>query len=297
MTATLTGPSPFVSDTEGITFLELEITGKCNLACAHCYADSGPRGTHGTMTADDWKRVIDQADESPSIKAVQFIGGEPTEHPDFIELMTHALTTDLGVEVYSNLVKVTPELWELYSHPNAFLATSYYSDDPATHDAITRRRGSHAATLFNITEAVRRGIIIRAGVVEQSENQRAHEAAEQLRTLGVHVNEDRMRAVGRGDRNGIRSVSELCGKCAKNNLAISPDGEVWGCTLSRFLPSPGNVKVQSLAAILDGPGLAKLQAAIPPRTRQCEPDGDSAPSVCGPDVKRAPAVIGQKAAS
>jgi hypothetical protein len=60
MTAVLT-ESPFTSETEGITFLELEITGKCNLACSHCYAESGPRGTHGTMTVDDWKRVVNLA--------------------------------------------------------------------------------------------------------------------------------------------------------------------------------------------------------------------------------------------
>lgn len=295
--------SPFDSDTEGITFLELEITGKCKLFCLHCYAESGPRGTHGTMTVNDWRRVITEAAESRSIKAVQFIGGEPTEHPDFTTLMTHALSTTLGVEVYSNLVHITPELWELFSHANVFLATSYYSDDPVKHDAITRRKGSHAATLANITEAVRRGIVIRAGVVELSEDQRAAEAAEQLRALGVdHVNLDRMRGIGRGDRTGIRSITELCGRCAKNNLAISPDGEVWGCTMCRFLPSPGNVKTQSLATILSGAELAKLQAAIPPRTKGCDPGGDSALSVCGPDVcgpfgQKTPALIGPKAAT
>lgn len=289
--------SPFETDTEGITFLELEITGNCNLHCAHCYADSGPRGTHGTMTVADWKNVIDQAYVHETIASVQFIGGEPTEHPAFAELMTYALETGLGVEVYTNLVAVTPELWELYSHPNAYLATSYYSDVPETHDAITRRKGSHFATLTNIKEAVRRGIIIRAGVVEQHPGQRATEAAEQLRDLGVIVNHDRMRAVGRGDqtRSGISSVTELCGKCAKNNLAIGPNGDVWGCTISRFLPSPGNVKVTPLAEILASTAFGQLRAVIPPRIRGCGPDSDSAPSVCGPDVKRAPAAALPKA--
>ena len=33
-----------------VTFLELEITGQCQLVCAHCYAESGPGGSHGSMT-------------------------------------------------------------------------------------------------------------------------------------------------------------------------------------------------------------------------------------------------------
>lgn len=50
---------------EAISFMELEITGLCQLKCRHCYADSGPESDHGTMTADDWERVIDDATRLP----------------------------------------------------------------------------------------------------------------------------------------------------------------------------------------------------------------------------------------
>jgi MoaA/NifB/PqqE/SkfB family radical SAM enzyme len=46
---------------DDLTFVWLEITGKCQLQCSHCYADSGPSGTHGRMSTPDWLRVIDQA--------------------------------------------------------------------------------------------------------------------------------------------------------------------------------------------------------------------------------------------
>jgi MoaA/NifB/PqqE/SkfB family radical SAM enzyme len=36
-----------------LSFLWLEITGKCQLHCTHCYAESGPRETHGVMTDKD----------------------------------------------------------------------------------------------------------------------------------------------------------------------------------------------------------------------------------------------------
>jgi len=64
------------------TFAWLEITGKCQLACEHCYADSGPNGTHGTMDEADWRRVIDEP-TAQGVAMVQFIGGEPTTHPAF----------------------------------------------------------------------------------------------------------------------------------------------------------------------------------------------------------------------
>jgi hypothetical protein len=64
------------------SFLWLEITGRCGLGCSHCYAGSGPSGSHGAMTAGDWRSVISQAADL-GVSMVQFIGGEPTLHPDF----------------------------------------------------------------------------------------------------------------------------------------------------------------------------------------------------------------------
>lgn len=58
----------------------MEITGRCQLGCVHCYAGSGPSGTHGEMTTAEWLRVIEQAAELRT-RHVQFIGDEPTLHP------------------------------------------------------------------------------------------------------------------------------------------------------------------------------------------------------------------------
>ncbi len=56
------------------SFLELEITQFCQLNCAHCYSESGPHAGRGTMTAQDWERVIDQA-AALRVETVQFMGG------------------------------------------------------------------------------------------------------------------------------------------------------------------------------------------------------------------------------
>lgn len=46
-----------------LKFAWLEVTGLCNEFCDHCYADSGPQGSHGTMSVEDWVNVIDQLAE------------------------------------------------------------------------------------------------------------------------------------------------------------------------------------------------------------------------------------------
>ena len=147
-----------------LSFVWLEITGRCQLECRHCYADSGPGGGHGSMTAADWRRVIDQSVEL-GVEMVQFIGGEPTLHPDLPDLLGYALAAGVEVEVFSNLAHVTPALWELFAQPGVHLACSYYSDRAGQHAAITGRAGSYARTRANIGEAVRRSIPLRVGVI------------------------------------------------------------------------------------------------------------------------------------
>lgn len=126
------------------SFLELEITGFCQLKCKHCYADSGPEGDHGTMTADDWERVIDDA-HALSVDTVQFIGGEPTFHPELRRLVRYALGKGLKVDVYTNLVHITLELWELFSLPGVSLGTSWYSADSDRHADIPEAKAAMPA--------------------------------------------------------------------------------------------------------------------------------------------------------
>jgi MoaA/NifB/PqqE/SkfB family radical SAM enzyme len=259
-------------------FLELEITGRCQLSCGHCYAESGPTNGHGTMTGDDWRRVITEA-AALGTKIVQFIGGEPTLSPEFAGLVWHALEAGLRVQVYSNLYRVRAEHWDLFAHPRVSLGTSYYSDVPDEHDAITGRKGSHESTRANIVEAMRRNIPVKVGIVHMRDGQRSEEARAEMAALGVaRVHIDRVRAVGNAStaKTLIPSTSELCGRCADGKAAILPDGKVAPCVLGRFLPA-GDVKSGSLEQVFTGQLWAQVAASIPrqQRTAGCLPDEDS----------------------
>lgn len=67
----------------------LELTDACNLRCPMCYASSGPGGRH--LTLDECRRAIDRLVEvegRPEI--LQLSGGEPTIHPQFVEVLDYA---------------------------------------------------------------------------------------------------------------------------------------------------------------------------------------------------------------
>lgn len=272
------------------TFAWLEITGKCQLECAHCYAESGPSGTHGRMSREDWLRVIDELHDL-GVRTVQFIGGEPMLHPELPDLIEHAVGRNLGVEVYSNLVHVPTKVWPTLSLPGVSLATSYYSDDPAEHDAVTGRR-SHARTRATIAEAVRRAIPVRAGVIETTRGQRVAQATDELVEMGVtDVRTDRLRGIGRGGRpvgldadphaSATDRAAELCGHCVRGVIAISPTGEVWPCVFSRWLPV-GNVLDQDLAAIVSGPEATRVRTELESAFTRRDGMRPCVPNMCDP---------------
>jgi MoaA/NifB/PqqE/SkfB family radical SAM enzyme len=147
---------------QDLRFVWLELTGRCSLLCDHCYADSGPKGTDGAMLPEDWLRVIDEVTQLGG-QMVQFIGGEPTLHRSLPALVDHALAGGLEVEVFSNLVHVSPQLWDAFAQPGVRLATSYYSNNATEHETITKGRNSYTRTKANIIEALRRSIPLRVG--------------------------------------------------------------------------------------------------------------------------------------
>ena len=72
---------------EGLQFLWLELTNRCNLRCVHCYTDSHPGSGHrDRLTTEDLESVLRQA-YALGCRSVQFIGGEPQLYRDFRRLL------------------------------------------------------------------------------------------------------------------------------------------------------------------------------------------------------------------
>jgi MoaA/NifB/PqqE/SkfB family radical SAM enzyme len=208
-------------------------------------------------------------------------------------MVHHVLDHGIGVEVYTNMVKVTSELWRVFSRPGVRLATSYYSSKPTEHDTITGRRRSHELTRSNIQEAVARGIPIRAGMTKIHDGQDIDGAIAELHSVGVErVTVDRLRHVGRGVGNGRPELDQLCGHCGRGNVAVSPSGDVWPCVFSRWLVL-GNVRRQPLSTILASPRAEGVREAIAGALaggpdEKCPPRDDGSPCqnpLCPPHLQ------------
>jgi MoaA/NifB/PqqE/SkfB family radical SAM enzyme len=232
-----------VSVMNGLSFLWLEITGKCNLLCSHCYAESGPAvELYGKLTYRDWTRILDEAAEL-GCRRVQFIGGEPTMHPRLDDLVDHANHRGFEfIEVFTNATRLGKELVGCFQRSGVHVATSFYSDDPGVHERITQGEGSWQRTVHGIESALAAGLPVRVGVIETDRNVgHAPRAIEFLKGLGIRdIRVDRQRGVGRGEpvQLGIKEerLEELCGQCWKGRLCVTSSGEVFPCVFSRATP-------------------------------------------------------------
>jgi MoaA/NifB/PqqE/SkfB family radical SAM enzyme len=244
-----------------------EITSECQLACTSCYAASGPGRGHGTMTAPDWEDVITQA-AALGARRIVFIGGEPTLHPGLPRLVRHALAAGLEAEVFTNLVHITPVLWELLALPGVSLATSWYTTSRSQHAAITGR-DTWRQTRASIARATQCGIPVRAGIITGIiPGQQAAAAAADLRSLGVtDISYDRERKFGRGT---IPDPAQACGHCGHAVAAVLPDGTVTPCPMTRWLHA-GSIYRTPLGTILGEPMTAATATLPAAGTTSCNP--------------------------
>lgn len=259
----------------------LELTGRCQLSCDHCYAESGPTGNHGTMTVTDWCQVIDDA-HTAGATMVQLIGGEPTLHPDFTAVAYYALGLDMDVEVATNLVHVTNKLWELFtSSQNLSLAVSYYDTNPTIHATVTGTTGSHARTRANLVTAIEREIPVRGNVIHVNDQQNIDATVAELEDLGLYnVGVDDVRGIGRGaNHTDDNAMGSLCGACGNARAAILPNGDVTPCVIGRR-HIVGNVLTQPLTEIITGKRMKETVRAIKEATAEscaCGPDNECDP--------------------
>jgi len=248
-----------------LSHIWLEITGKCNLTCGHCYAESSPsRPLRQSMGDNDWYRIIDEA-RREGAKSIQFIGGEPTLHPRLGEFLERSRTAGYEtIEVFTNASLLNDRHIQALLGAGASIAVSFYSDREETHEKITGVKGSFDRTISGIKKALAAGIRVRAAIVKFEQTEEETAGAEQLlRAIGVSsISLDRARNVGRLDAGGQdgENFGELCGSCSNARLCVTSSGETHPCIMSRKVVL-GDAKIDSVRNLFQSRRLAEFASA------------------------------------
>ena len=250
---------------DGFDTLFLELLGRCNERCVHCYADAAPTVTDALDRATALS-VIEQA-RALGFRRIQLTGGDPLLSEYLPDAVRHAREVGIEhVEIYTNGLALTDELLAELAPARPAFAFSIYSADPEAHDRITRTPGSHRRTLAAIDRVVARELPVRAAVIVVDHATDVDALTELLSARGVpEISVSRTFSVGRGTEHAAASqelamaarTSAGGGHRATNaqsdgKLCVTYTGDVVPCIFQRGSVL-GNVRDGSLLELLAAP--------------------------------------------
>ncbi len=135
-----------------------EITGVCNLKCAHCRASASEGCIEGELSTAECFELIDDI-ASFSKPVIIMTGGEPLMRLDIFEIVDYAKAKGLRVVMAPNGTLITEEMAERIAQAGIpRISVSIDSSDPKVHDKFRGVEGAFAGALEGIERAKAAGV-------------------------------------------------------------------------------------------------------------------------------------------
>ncbi len=150
-----------LSTTNDLFLLAINLTKRCNLACAHCYMDAETlkQGGEGELTTEEVRGLLDDIAGHSTETMVVLTGGEPLLRGDLEELVAHGAGRGLAMVVGTNGVALTERrVQSLKTAGTMGVGISVDSLDPGKHDAFRGLPGAWEKTMAGIESCKRHGL-------------------------------------------------------------------------------------------------------------------------------------------
>jgi len=243
----------------GLEFMWLELTGRCNQKCLHCYASAGELVQTRELSVAKWEETMEEG-SALGCRSLQFIGGEPLLFKGIFDLAQAA--SDLNyepIEIFTNGTLLDENKIEKIKELGIHVAISLYSFVPEIHDMVTQVSGSFQKT-FKTLEMLREAKIpTRIGIIVMKQNEdTVLETQRRLQEMGFkNVGIDVLRPTGRGSRGNLLPKGEIIrtqalmtkpdfatskeefyrnhywNDCWAGKIAITADGGIMPCIFAR----------------------------------------------------------------
>ena len=276
----------------------LELTHRCNLRCFHCYLECGSNeAMPRELSADELSGILDQLFEL-GVYFVIFSGGEPFIRPDVFEVMNHARERGLFFGAMSNGTLITESVADRVKELGIMgVDVTLCGATPSSHEQVTGVPGSFAKAVSAIRLLRERKIRVGVKTTLMKCNSGEHSQIESLaRSLGasyrpdpivfskvghpasaagIRMDDEQLRNIvaernwvpDDADPAGCRMESHLTCGAGRTRCAISPQGDVFPCTLWR---TPlGNLRDRSFAEIWRGETAGRIRSITCEDLEQC----------------------------
>ncbi len=147
-----------------ITRIELELTEKCNLSCEFCYNTCAP------VFCDKPEWIMKHLADLGVMELI-LTGGEPSLHPQFIEVLKLACSMFPRVMVQSNGVLFSDEkFWNKVIQNPIFCFNFSLHGSELIHDSLTNVKSSFLSTTRALSMAVKAGFRTASNLVLTRKN-------------------------------------------------------------------------------------------------------------------------------
>jgi radical SAM protein with 4Fe4S-binding SPASM domain len=261
--------------------VHLELTHRCNLKCFHCYLDCCDSESEADeLSTAQVNRILDELFEM-GVYYVTFSGGEPFCRPDIFEVMEHARERGLFFGIMTNGTLITESVADRIKALGTLgVDVSLYGASASTHERVTRVSGSFDKAISALKLLRERKIRVGVKTTLMKCNSTEHWQIESIaRDVGaayrpdpilfpkvgdpasaayIRMDDEQLRAViterhwvpGEKDLVGCSIDSHLTCGAGRTRCAVSPQGDVFPCTLWRV--SLGNLGEKGFREIWHG---------------------------------------------
>lgn len=161
-----------------LTWLDIEITERCNNNCIHCYINLPPNDVTAIkreLSSEAIKKILQEA-ASLGCLTVRFTGGEPLLREDFEEIYLFARELGLKVLLFTNATLLTPRIADLFTRipPREKIEVTLFGIRKSSYEAITRNPGSFAAAWMGISLLLGQNIpfVVKSVLLPPNRNER-----------------------------------------------------------------------------------------------------------------------------
>lgn len=143
------------------------LTNRCNMDCDYCYTEANDHLNEDEINKDKWKNIFDsiKIPGSRRIQNLSFTGGEPTCHPDFIDIFNY-VSGKFKVEVSTNGLRLTERHFNAFENFDGLMKINISMDSCySEEDEIMRGTNTYQKRLENLTKLCERDIPTCLGMV------------------------------------------------------------------------------------------------------------------------------------
>lgn len=123
----------------------IDLTNRCNLRCPICFANANAQGYVYELTYEQAVKCLEnikKVNYPQEHHVVQFSGGEPTLHPDFLKILKASKDMDFSSQIASNGKTIAASLEFAQACKENGLRCVYLQFDGLTEDVYRQARGA-----------------------------------------------------------------------------------------------------------------------------------------------------------